>query len=48
MENEILQASENNFNEMNEVVEVTSANSEPDFYSNRDFGDEDAHDLFEI
>jgi len=47
METEIHQASENNYNEVTEV-EYTPTTNEPDFYSGRDFGDEDAHDLFEI
>jgi hypothetical protein len=47
METEIRQASQTD-SSANLEVEVSSTNSEPDFYSGRDFGDEDAHDLFEI
>ena len=48
METEIHQASESSHNEMTEVDFFSTATNEPDYFSGRDFGDEDAHDLFEV
>jgi len=48
METEIHQASESGYDESISVEFSSNAGSEPDYFSGRDFGDEDAHDLFEI
>jgi hypothetical protein len=48
METEIYQATENTNSAANTETEFHTFESNDDFFTDRDFGDEDAHDLFEV